>query len=172
MPKQKGDLEQYVIEHVLEGQAFQRWLSVEGDDSRGVRDLCRALKAGGWMGYTSNPDDSSLPKVHPLDWVVQQAYPSATYHQHEFISVIEPVNWQKEKAFHYSGLLQEEKYLEDESNWTEGEKLDMNLRVLKFTVVVFKYLSNTEIRGLYQQQANRVGDKLDEMEDHMVRNNG
>ncbi|KAK2015704.1 hypothetical protein LZ32DRAFT_689406 [Colletotrichum eremochloae] len=172
LKNRKGNNEQYVIEHVLEGQAFQRWLSVEGDDSRGIRDLCRALKDGGWMGYTSDPNGASLPRVHPLDWVVQQAYPSATYHSTEFISVIEPVNWQKERSFHFSGLLQEETYLEDESSWTEGEKLDLNLRVLKFTVVVYAYLSDPEIRALYVEQANRVGDKLEEMENHMASNNG
>ncbi|TDZ15172.1 Endochitinase [Colletotrichum orbiculare MAFF 240422] len=168
LKNKKGANEQYVIEHVLEAQTFSRWLSIEGADGRGVRDLCRAMKAGGWMNYAPDPLDANGARVNPITWVVQQAYPSATYFPQEFISVIEPVNWQKQKSFGSGARLQEEASLEKEAQWKEGTPLDQALRTLKITVVTFKYLVDPELSTLYRDQASRVGIALDAMEDHMV----
>ncbi|KXH33675.1 glycosyl hydrolase family 18 [Colletotrichum nymphaeae SA-01] len=168
LKNKKGDNEGYVIEHVLEAQTFQRWLSIEGADGRGVRDLCRAMKASKWMTYTPDPLDANGAKVNPLTWVVQQSYPSAGVKPEEFISVIEPVNWQKQKSFGSGTRLQEEASLEKEAQWMEGTPLDQALRTLKITVVTFKYLLEPELSALYREQATRVGIALNVMEDHLV----
>lgn len=168
LKNKKGNNEQYVIEHVLEAQTFSRWLSIEGADGRGVTDLCRAMKAGGWMSFTPDPLNVNGARVNPITWVVQQAYPSATYFPTEFISVIEPVNWQKQKSFGSGARLQEEASLEKEAQWKEGTPLDQALRTLKITVVTFKYLIEPELSTLYRDQANRVGIALNVMEDHLV----
>ncbi|KAJ3957714.1 hypothetical protein N0V92_005733 [Colletotrichum tropicale] len=151
----------YIIEHVLEAQSLQTFFSLD-DDTRGMKDICDTMAKTGWFKTTENPT-SGEKDIYPMNWVVQNSFPSGSFKSEEFINVIELVNHGKEGAFK-TDKLHGEKELMKESFWVEGPNLDAAVRTLKTGVQSFKYLNHPDIRVIFKTQADRVGEKLEQME--------
>lgn len=151
----------YIIEHVLEAQSLQTFFSLD-DETRGMKDICDTMAKTGWFKTTENPT-SGEKDIYPMNWVVQNSFPSGSFKSEEFINVIELVNHGKEGAFK-TDKLHGEKELMKESFWVEGPNLDAAVRTLKTGVQSFKYLNHPDIRVIFKTQADRVGEKLEQME--------
>ncbi|KAI8315296.1 glycosyl hydrolase family 18 [Colletotrichum sp. SAR11_59] len=151
----------YIIEHVLEAQSLRTFFSLD-DDTRGMKDICDTMAKTGWFKTTENPT-SGEKNIYPMNWVVQNSFPSGSFKSEEFINVIELVNHGKEGAFKRDKL-HGEKELMRESFWVEGPSLDAAVRTPKTGVQSFKYLNHPDIRVIFKTQADRVGEKLEQME--------
>ncbi|KAK2590043.1 hypothetical protein QQS21_012271 [Conoideocrella luteorostrata] len=148
VPKPRGGFERFVTEHVLEAQLLQAFMEYveKSIDSQGAAKI----------------DGQDIPS---WDYIAQ-GYPGDSNHASEIVEIIESVNIAKENAFKGNNPKPwpaTKKFLENEA--TVGGAL----RNMKIVIMAYKYLKLDIIQISLKNQATRVADRMETVEDAMAK---
>lgn len=173
-----GRIQVYAVEHVLEGQLLTDFLAKSSDETT-FSDICHDMTASDWFNSQAVPGGMTSTGVAQSPWqYIADGYPYSegrrapaypAHHEDEFVRVITSVNVMKEFAFKFKDRLPGNDDMQGLS--ASEDTVDRAIRTMKVVIMTYKYLIASDIQSLLYTQANRVGDRMDEMED-MLRDAG